>query len=91
MGNRVNAKGNVLKLLDRWRERSRGTLASVNWLNQEKEGNHEILGIITVTQVKITWISLPSEIMLNPRSRSIENVESSASWTWEMKIRLRQS
>jgi hypothetical protein len=75
--NRVNAKRNLLKLSHRWRERSHRTLTTVpvNRLKQEKEGNNEILGVIIVTEVKTTWISLPSEMMLNPRSRSIENVE----------------
>jgi hypothetical protein len=89
MSNRVNTKGDWLKLSHRCRERARRILTMVNSLKHEKEGNNKILGVIIVTDVKTTWISLPSEIMLNQRSRSIENGESSASRTWGMKIRLR--
>jgi hypothetical protein len=88
-GNRVNAKHQLLNHSPRWRDRSRRTLTTVNSLKHEKEGSNEIHGRIIVSEVKTIWISLPFVIMLNPRSRSIANVESSDSRTWEMKIRLR--
>jgi hypothetical protein len=40
-GKRANAKRNLLTLSHRWRERSRTTLTTANWLKQEKEGNND--------------------------------------------------
>jgi hypothetical protein len=45
VGNKVNPKGELLNLSQRWRERSRGTVTTIDELKPEQEGKNEILGV----------------------------------------------